>query len=443
MYILFSNPPAHTRGGLKDRGMFPLPSIALANALHRDTIIEQASPDLLPNGLEPSKVVAQSNADWLALTCYQETMGAAKMLCEIGRATGKKVVLGGAHVCLWGGKRILEEIPEADYAIIGEGELPLRLLVDGSDQKRIPGLWWRDKQPITNQLPLYFHDWTNEPPMIQGYSAFDYSEIWKIHEAIGRTGHKKPFSIMGLRGCGYALRSKRRCSFCAMPIGNRLRCRSPKYFWEEIVWAVKTNGVDVIQEHSDSLLGCSDWLQEIARSRPQSAPPIWCYGRADEITEETIDIISKTGIEHIYIGVEGGSDQRLEAMRKGVTLEQVFEAIRLCKRHNISVQASFVIGYPGETKGSLSDTLSCASRCLDSGADDIVFHEFILRKGLRWFESLVRQYPEFDHVQVDQGRLQEEYWKRFNPHLLRDDVMQQAINVSKQFPRSEITAWNI
>jgi len=338
----------------------------------------------------------------------------------------------------------LGEIPEADFVIVGEGEIPLKFLIEDKDHHEIPGLWWRENgEPRTNGLPLYFHDWTKQPPLIRGYSAYNYSELWKRNEKIGRTGYTKPISVIGVRGCAFAERRKSRCTFCAMPLTNRLRCREPKNFWQEISWLQNQYQVDLIWDHSDSLIGSPDWLRETAESRPKNTPPIWCYGRADEINPRTIESISEMGVEHIYIGVEVGSDERLKEIKKGITLRQVLDAISLCRKHNIRVQPSFIFGLPGETKESLNDTINFALLCQEKGADDIVFHEFILRKGLPWFEILAKEYPEIDRVIVDQGLVQDLLWQRFNPKLEREEALQKVKETIRKFPHFELTAWNI
>jgi len=191
------------------------------------------------------------------------------------------------------------------------------------------------------------------------------------------------------------------------------------------------------------MLGSQTWLIEITESRPKNTPPIWCYGRADEINPKTIKLISKIGIEHIYIGVEVCPDARLREIKKGITLDQVLNAIRLCRKYNIRVQPSFIFGLPGETEKSLEDTINFAFRCKEEGADDIVFHEFILRKGLQWWEILSIKFPELNRVVVDQGMIQKLMWREFNSQLRREVVIERVKDVLKEFSHSELTAWNI
>ena len=135
--------------------------------------------------------------------------------------------------------------------------------------------------------------------------------------------------------------------------------------------------------------------------------------------------------------------ERLEEIQKGITLDQALNAIRLCHKHNIRIQPSFIVGLPGETKKSLQDTIAFAFLCKQEGADDIVFHEFILRKGLPWFETLALEYPALNRVVLDQGLLQNVLWQRFNPSLKREKALEMVQKVLQKFPNSELTAWNI
>lgn len=442
--IIFANPPSKTREGQQRRGMFPLPLISLANSLNPEIKVGNVSPDLLSDYAQAGSILLDSNAEWLAMTCYQETMKSVVELARTSKHVGQKVVLGGHHITLWGGEQVLKEIPEADFVIVGEGEIPLKYLIEDKDHHEIPGLWWRENGiPKTNALPLYYNDWVEQPPMIRGYSAFDYSELWKRNEKIGRTGYTKPISLIGVRGCAFAERTKKRCTFCAMPLTNRLRCRNPRHFWNEVNWLASEYNIDLIWDHSDSFLGSRDWLSQIAETRPKNTPPIWCYGRADEINAKTIESISKIGIEHIYIGVEVGSNERLKEIRKGITLQQVLNAIELCHKNGIRTQLSFIFGLPGETMETLKDTINFALLGKDRGADDVVFHEFILRKGLSWFETLARENPEINRVVLNQGHLQNLLWSKLNPHLEWDEALKEVVSVIQKYPHSEITAWNM
>jgi hypothetical protein len=66
-----------------------------------------------------------------------------------------------------------------------------------------------------------------------------------------------------------------------------------------------------------------------------------------------------------------------------------------------------------------------------------------LRKGLQWWEVLTSKFPELNRVVVDQGIIQRLMWQKFNPKLQREEVIEKVKDVLKEFPHSELTAWNI
>ena len=75
--------------------------------------------------------------------------------------------------------------------------------------------------------------------------------------------------------------------------------------------------------------------------------------------------MKKAGCWVIGFGVESGSDNHLERMKKGATADRAQEAIRLCRQHGIRSHAFFVFGFPWDTEESLRE-LAAYARELDS-----------------------------------------------------------------------------
>jgi len=88
--VIFANPPSSSREGQQRRGMFPLPLIALANSLQEKIHVEHTSPDLLVDYSLANRIIAESNAKWLAMTCYQETMRSVLELATIAKNSWEK-----------------------------------------------------------------------------------------------------------------------------------------------------------------------------------------------------------------------------------------------------------------------------------------------------------------------------------------------------------------
>ncbi len=82
-------------------------------------------------------------------------------------------------------------------------------------------------------------------------------------------------------------------------------------------------------------------------------------GRVDLLLQENnIEDLARAGCENIWMGAESGSQKILDAMDKGTTVKQIFEATRLLKKNNIKPSFFIQFGYPGETKEDIDKTIS-------------------------------------------------------------------------------------
>jgi radical SAM superfamily enzyme YgiQ (UPF0313 family) len=64
------------------------------------------------------------------------------------------------------------------------------------------------------------------------------------------------------------------------------------------------------------------------------------------------------------MGAESGSQKILDAMDKGTTVEQIFEATRLIKKYGIKPSFFIQFGYPGETKEDIQKTIEMITTLL-------------------------------------------------------------------------------
>lgn len=85
-----------------------------------------------------------------------------------------------------------------------------------------------------------------------------------------------------------------------------------------------------------------------------------CQSRVDVLNEEIIELMKMSGCHTILFGVESGSDEMLNRMRKGFSVAQIRETFGLCRRHGIKTIGYFIIGLPGETRGSAEETIALA-----------------------------------------------------------------------------------
>lgn len=73
--------------------------------------------------------------------------------------------------------------------------------------------------------------------------------------------------------------------------------------------------------------------------------------------EEVIALMKESGCEGVFLGIESGSQQILNNMNKHSSIEDYIKGIELLKNYEIITYASFIIGFPGETKDTVNETI--------------------------------------------------------------------------------------
>lgn len=264
------------------------------------------------------------------------------------------IVLGGAHVSI-AREGVLSE-PEIDFAIYGEGEMPLLSLVELLEKEKHPvptrlreinGLIFRDGDDIVVNSPssrITSLDSLPLPP----YHLFPMNS-YSMH------------TLSTSRGCPYA------CVYCASAaiLGKKWVPKSPQRIIEEIDYTVSRWGKRpfVIVDESFNLekdrvkVFCNLLIDKKIRIK-------WsmCGGmRADKVDLEMLLLMKESGCSSIGIGVESANPQILNNIGKGETIEQIRQSIRLIRKAGIWIHASFMIGNPGETLETVKESIEFAN----------------------------------------------------------------------------------
>jgi len=80
--------------------------------------------------------------------------------------------------------------------------------------------------------------------------------------------------------------------------------------------------------------------------------------RANNIIKnhELIKELKKIGLSEVFIGIESGSDKMLKYFKKGTSVDMNKEAVTILKMNKIKIVASFMSGFPVETKEDIKLT---------------------------------------------------------------------------------------
>ena len=88
---------------------------------------------------------------------------------------------------------------------------------------------------------------------------------------------------------------------------------------------------------------------------------IWaCRSRIDSVDEQLLRKMKSAGCVRIYFGIESGDQAILDRINKRITISQIGNAIKLCKKIGIKTLGFFLIGAPGDTVESIKKTVKFA-----------------------------------------------------------------------------------
>ena len=82
----------------------------------------------------------------------------------------------------------------------------------------------------------------------------------------------------------------------------------------------------------------------------------FCDTRVDLVDIELLKLMRKAGCIGIAYGIESGSQEILNAMNKGIDIEQAKKAFKWTRDSKILIQVNLILGYVGESQKTLKET---------------------------------------------------------------------------------------
>jgi radical SAM superfamily enzyme YgiQ (UPF0313 family) len=181
-----------------------------------------------------------------------------------------------------------------------------------------------------------------------------YLAVWREYHGKGSV------SLITARGCPY------HCNWCSHSVyGNTHRRRSAKAVVDEVEWISERYNPEMLWLADDVFTIHHGWLFEYAAEMQRRGLriPFECITRADRVNERVAETLAGLGCFRVWIGSESGSQRILDAMQRGVTIEQVQSATALCKQHGIQVGMFLMWGYEGEDLEDIQATVEHVKRC--------------------------------------------------------------------------------
>jgi radical SAM superfamily enzyme YgiQ (UPF0313 family) len=146
-----------------------------------------------------------------------------------------------------------------------------------------------------------------------------------------------------------------RCEFCDfVAVHPRLRLRSTESVVEELRLVAARGGTS-INFVDDNSLSSAGRARAMARAITESGLRLrWGgYLRADRVVPDEADALVRSGLTYAWCGIESGDPEMLRRMRKQSDPPASRAGIDALTSAGVHVLATFVLGFPGETPGSV------------------------------------------------------------------------------------------
>ena len=236
--------------------------------------------------------------------------------------------------------------PHVDLVIRGEGEKPLvelyKCIKGGKDFTHIDNLSYKKNgEIIHNKRAPVLCDLDVFPPF--PYHLFNPEK------------YDMGFVITS-RGCPYE------CIFCSNRVttGKKYRFKSAELILKELEIVHHKYKRNYILFIDDNFLVNKDriykLLEGIRNKGLHEKMTFNFQARGDNVDYKLLKSMYETGFRSIFFGIETSSEEIMKLIKKGETVEQCIEGVKICKDIGFHVSATFIYGFPTETH---EDRMNC------------------------------------------------------------------------------------
>jgi radical SAM superfamily enzyme YgiQ (UPF0313 family) len=314
-------------------------------------------------------------------------------LTALKNATGSKIAVGGPHATYFH-KDVLADCHAVDIVIRHEFDTKISSVVSQlRDLSGVSGISYRDNSRIVD-------NGDGEVAADLDRVSFPDRELVPWQWYLEAWYSRQPYMlVMTSRGCPY------HCAFCLWPqsmYGHRQRFRSLDNVFAELHMLVDRYGLREINVDDGNFTTRKSRVIEFCqRLRDEKLKLLWtCNARFDNIDDEMLREMKASGCKMMRMGIESGSQEVLDKIKKGLKLERIEEGVRLVKKHGIQVQCGFMFGFPYDSRLSVEQTLEFAKNV---SPDQVQFSIAMAYPGTQLYEYaitndllLAKSFKEFD-----------------------------------------------
>lgn len=305
--------------------------------------------------------IASSDFDIAAITALITQYPYVKWLSKVIREVNPpaRIIVGGGLASSI--PQMLLERTDVDIAVIGEGEVTSRELIESIDANErlegVRGICFKENNRIYQTAPREYIVNLDEIPFparsLFPMEIYLQSSVFSLRTTFDSSA--RTTNLITSRGCPYG------CVYCYHGIfGRKFRARTPDNITEEIKELQKEHKVNSLMFNDDTFVIDRERVLSLCdKLTGENSGISWtCNGRANLMDEELLGKMKKAGCKLISYGIESGNQKILDALNRKTTVEQIKRAIELTWKVGIIPHAYLMVGMFGETKDTIQDTVN-------------------------------------------------------------------------------------
>lgn len=288
------------------------------------------------------------NPDFIGVSCVTPTFNSGLLIAQMAKRIKPEVktIFGGVHPTVKPFETMNNK--EIDFVVYGEGETTVLELVNeimgNANYERVKGLLFKEKSGNIIK--------TDPRPLIDNLDSIPFPDRSMIY---GSSTIEQMGKMITSRGCPY------QCIFCCSHLmwGRKVRFRSPENVVDEIEYIYKNYKTNKFHFHDDTFTLKRERVIKICELIKKRRLKIrWsCDTRVNTIDPDLLKIMKRAGCFSMAFGVETGNKDILKSIKKGVSHKQIIEGFKITKKAGLQTRAYFMVGLPGETRGTVNDTI--------------------------------------------------------------------------------------
>jgi len=259
-------------------------------------------------------------------------------------------------------RQVLRDAFDLDGYIMQEYETVVPALIEalanGQSLDRVAGLAYRNAgENKVNRAAQPLENYDSIP-----LPAFDL--LPSLAPYYINTPHGRPFTIMyASKGCPFG------CNFCTVR-RTTFKKKSAGRILDELRYLRARFGVRTVSFFDETFTLDKERVFELCEAMKREDLELrwYCNTRVELVSKDLLRRMRESGCRGIAFGVESGSQQILDNVEKGNTVQEAENAVKASKDVGIKTYCSFIVGLPGETWETIEETIAFVKRTRPTGA---------------------------------------------------------------------------